>query len=325
MKLTRRKVMHVAAGIAAWPALPRLAFARDYPTHALHIVVGFTAGGTTDAVARLIGQQLSERLGEPVITENRPGAATNVATELVTRAAPDGYTLLLVSPPATINATLYRNLNFNFVRDIAPVASATRAAFVLLINPVVPANSLPEFIAYARANPQSIIMASPGVGTGPHVCGELLKKMAGISMLHVPYRGAAPAIVDLLAGRVQVLFATPAEILQHVRSGRLRVLAVTTAVRTDALPDTPSISEFFPGYEGSFWSGFGVPKSTPAGTIEGLNREINASLADPHVKAKIADLGAAVFINSPEGFGKFITEEAAKWAKVIEFAGIKPV
>jgi tripartite-type tricarboxylate transporter receptor subunit TctC len=323
MKLPRRRFLHLTAGAAALPVVPRSARAQTYPSRPVHLLVGFPPGGAVDITARLIGQWLSERLGQPFVIENRPGAGTNIATEAVVRAPADGHTLLMISPPAAINATLYENLNFNFIRDIAPVATALRGPYILLVNPSVPAKTVPEFIAYAKANPGKISMASAGNGSGPHLAGELFKMMAGIDMPHVPYRGEAPATTDLLGGQVQVLFGTLAAI-ENIKAGKLRALAVTTATRSPALPDIPTLSDFLPGYEVSFWDGFGAPKNTPPEIIDKLNGEINAALADSAMKTRIASFGYSVFANSPADFGKFVADETDKWGKVIRAAAIKP-
>ncbi len=324
MKLPRRQFLHLAAGAAALPAVSRIARAQTYPTRPVRIIVGFTPAGAVDISARIIGRWLSERLGQPFIIENRPGAATNIATEAVVRAPADGYTLLVASPPVAINATLYENLNLNFIRDIAPVATVIRAPYVLEVNPSVPAKTVPEFIAYAKANPGKISMASSGNGSGPHLAGELFKMMAGVEIVHVPYRGEAPAMNDLLGGQVHMLFGTTPVGTEHIRAGKVRALAVTTATRAEVLPDTPSLGDFLPGYEASFWDGFGVPKNTPAEVIEKLNDEINAALADPKIKARFADLGGTTLAGSPADFGKLVAEETEKWAKVIRAANIKP-
>jgi tripartite-type tricarboxylate transporter receptor subunit TctC len=324
VKLPRRRILHLAAGAAALPAVLRVARAQTYPSRPVRIVIGFTPAGAVDISARLIGQWLSERLGQPFIIENRPGAATNIATDAVVRAPADGYTLLMASPPVAINATLYGNLNFNFIRDIAPVATVIRAPFVLEVNPSVPARTVPEFIAYAKANPGKITMASSGNGSGPHLAGELFKIMAGVDMVHVPYRGEAPAMNDLLGGQVQVLFGTTPVAIEHIRAGKMRALAVTTTTRAEVLPDTPNLSDFLPGYEASFWDGFGAPKNTPAEVIEKLNKAINAALADPKIKARFADLGGTALAGSPADFGKLIAEETEKWGKVVRAANIKP-
>ena len=281
MKLPRRQFLHLAAGAAALPAVSRIAWAQAYPTRPVRIIVGFAAGGAADIIARLIGQWLSERLGQPFVIENRPGAGSNIATEAVVRAPPDGYTLLLVGTANAINATLYDKLNFNFIRDIAPVAGIIRVPNVMVVNPSVPAKTVPEFIAYAKANPGKINMASGGIGTAAHVSGELFKMMAGVDMVHVPYRGAAPALTDLLGGQVQVMFASMPSSIEHIRAGKLRALAVTTATRSEALPDIPTVGEFVPGYEASAWYGVGAPKDTPAEIVDKLNKEINAASPIP--------------------------------------------
>jgi len=324
MKLLRRQFLHLAAGAVALPTVSRIALALDYPTRPVHVIVGYPPGSGPDIEARLIGQWLSERLGQPFIIENRPGAASNLATEAVVHAPADGYTLLLVASANASNATLYDKLSFNFIRDIAPVASIMRAPFVMQVNPSFPAKSVPEFVAYAKANPRKINMASSGNGTLPHVCGELFKMMTGIDMVHVPYRGGAPAMVDLISGQVQVGFSVVTETIEHIKSGKLRALAVTTAARSEVLPNVPTISEFVPGYEASAWVGIGAPSNTPTAIIEKLNADINAGLTDPKLKARFAELGATVFVGSPADFGRFIADETEKWAKVVKFAGIKP-
>jgi tripartite-type tricarboxylate transporter receptor subunit TctC len=324
MKLPRRTFLHLAAGAAALTALPRAALARDYPTRPVHIIVSFPAGGPNDIVARLIGQWLSERLGQPFVIENRPGAGGTVGAEVAVRASPDGYTLLLTSTSHTINATMYDNLSFNFVRDIAPVASIVRMPLVMEVNPSFPAKTVPEFIAYAKANQGKINMASAGIGTTPHVFGELFKMMAGVSMVHVPYRGTAPAITDLLGGQVQVYLDPIASSIGYIRAGKLRALAVTTATRSDALPEIPTVGEFVPGFEATQWFGIGAPNKTPAEIIDKLNREINAGLADPTLKARLAELGGTPLLGLPADFGKLIADETEKWAKVIKFANIEP-
>ncbi len=323
MKLPRRTFLRLAAGASALPALSGNAWTQTYPSRPVRVIVPFAPAGDTDLVARLMGQWLSERLGQPFIIENRPGAGTNIGTEAVVRAPADGYTLLLASPPSAINATLYDKLNFVFLRDIAPVAGVIRAPFVLEVNPSVPAKTVPEFIAYAKANPGKISMASAGIGSGPHVAGELFKIMAAVNTVHVPYRGQGPALTDLLAGQVQFYFAGIPSSIQYVRSAKLRALAVTTATRSEALPEISRLSEFLPGYEASFWGGFCAPKSTPTGVIETLNTAINAALSDPRMQARLADLGATPFGGSPADFGKHIAEETEKWAKVIRAANIK--
>ena len=305
------------------PVVSRIASAQAYPTWPVRIVVGLAPGGANDIVARLMGQWLSERLGQQFVIENRPGAASNIATEAVVRAPPDGYTLLLCSVNNAINATLYERLNFNFIRDIAPVAGIIRSPNVMVVNPSVPAKSVPEFMAYVKANPRKLNMASPGTGTGPHLCGELFMMMSGTSMIHVPYRGGGPALTDLLGGQVQVYFPGTVSSIEYIKTGRLRALAVTTERRLDALPDIPTVGEFVPGYEASGWFGVGASKNTPAAIIDKLNKEVNAGLADPKLKARFADLGAAVFPGSSSDFAKFIATETEKWAKVIKFSGAK--
>src|SRR5262245_26396741 len=324
MKLPhRRRFLHLAAGAAALPVVPHIAFAQAYPSRPVRWIVPFPPGGPTDTVARPMGQWLSERLGQPFIIDNRPGAASNIGTEAVVRAPADGHTLLMIAPSSVINATLYEKLNFNVVRDIAPVATITRQSQVMVVNPSFPAKTVLEFITYAKANPGKINMASPGIGTGPHVAGELLKIMAGIDMLHVPYRGTAPAITDLIAGQVQVMFTSPFGLIEYIQAGKLRALAVTTTTRSDALPDLPILGDFVPGYESSGWFGVGAPKNTPAEIIDKLNREINASLADSKMKARLFDMGATPFVSSPADFAKFIAAETEKWGKVIRAANIK--
>src|SRR5262245_42188279 len=323
MKLPRRKFLHLAAGAAALPAVSRIAWAQAYPTRPVRIIVPFAAAGAFDIMARLIGQWLSERLGQPFVIENRPGAGTNIGTETVVKAPPDGYTLLLAGTPNAINATLYEKLNFNFIRDIASVAGISRAPLLMAVHPSVPAKTVPEFIAYAKANPGKISMASAGIGAPSHVSGELFKMMAGVNVVHVPYRGAGPALVDLLAGQVQVGFPSMPSSIEYVRAGKLRALAVTSATRSDALPDIPTVGEFLPGYEASAWYGIGAPKGTPSEIVEKLNTEINAGLAEPKMKARLADLGGDVLALSPADFGKLIADETEKWGKVVKFTGIK--
>jgi tripartite-type tricarboxylate transporter receptor subunit TctC len=323
MKLPRRQFLHLAAGAATLPSMSRFAWAQAYPTRPVHIIVGLAAGGPADLVARLIAQWLSERLGQPFLVENRTGAATNIATEAVVRAPADGYTLLFVTAANAINTSLYEKLSFNLSRDIVPVASLIRAPSVLEINPSVPARTVPEFIAYAKANPGKLTMASSGIGAPSHVFGELFKFMTGVNLVHVPYRGAAPAVADLVAGQVQVYFDPIPNSIGYIRAGKVRPLAITSATRSEALPDVPTVSEFVPGYEGSFWFGVGAPKATPNEIVDKLNNGINAALADPKIKARLADLGGTVLAGSPADFGKFIADETEKWAKVIKFAGIK--
>jgi tripartite-type tricarboxylate transporter receptor subunit TctC len=324
MKLSRRRFLHLAAGVAALPMVTRVALAQTYPTRPVRLLVGFAAGGPNDIIARLIGQWLSERFGQQVIVENRPGAASNIAVDAVARAPPDGYTLLLFGSTNAINTTLYEKLGFNLSRDIAPVASIMRQPNVMLVNPSVLAKTVPEFIAYAKANPGKLNMASSGNGSASHVSGELFKTMAGVDMVHVPYRGGAPALTDLLAGQVQVYFVPIPASIGYIRTGRLRALAVTTATRSEMLPEISTVGEFVPGYEASGWFGIGAPRNTPAAVIEKLNKEIDAGLADPKLKAKLTDLGGTVISGSPADFRKFIAEETEKWANVIKFAGIKP-
>src|SRR5215475_2968286 len=324
MKLPRRNFLRLAAGAAALPAVSRLASAQAYPSRPVRIVVGLAPAGTNDITARLMGQWLSERLGQQFVIENRPGAGTNIATEMVVRAPADGYTLLLVGAYNAINATLYEKLNFNFIRDIAPVASIGRVPLIMVVNPSVPAKTVPEFIVFAKANPGKISMASAGNGSTPHVAGELFKMMAGIDMVHVPYRGNGPAITDLLGGQVQVLFAGTLEAIEHIRAGRLRPLAVTDTTRLEALPDIPTVGEFVAGYEASAWLGLGAPKNTPADIVDKLNKEINAGLGDPKIKAHLTEtLGGTVLAGSPRDFGQFIAGETEKWGKVIRALNIK--
>jgi tripartite-type tricarboxylate transporter receptor subunit TctC len=323
MKLLRREFLHLAAGSAALPTLSRIGWAQTYPSRPVRLIVGFPAGGGADIVGRLISQSLQERLGQPFVIDNRPGAGTNIATEAVVRAPADGYTLGLVGLPNAVNATLYDKLNFNFIRDVAPVAGILRTPEVMVVNPAVPAKTLPEFIAQAKANPGKINMASAGNGSVSHVAGELFVFMAGLNLVHVPYRGAAPALTDLLAGQVQVLFGAVTASIPYINAGKLRLLAVTGAQRSQLLPDTPTVGEFVPGYEASAWYGIGAPKGTPVEIIDRLNTEINAALADPKLKAQIADLGATVLAVSPADLGKLIAEDTEKWAKVIKFANIK--
>ena len=325
MKISRRQLLHIAVGATALLPASRFAWAQTYPSRPVRIIVGFAAGGPNDILARLIGQWLSERLGQPFVIENRPGAGSNIATEAVVRAPPDGYTLLLVGSPNAINATLYNNLNFNFIRDIAPVASLIRGALVMLVHPSVPAKTLPAFIAYAKANPGKLTYGSGGIGGITHITAELFKQQAGgLDILHVPYRGVAPALTDLLGGQVQVLFVNVAPSIGYIRAGKVRALAVTTATRLDTLPDVPTIDEFVPGYEASSVFGLGAPKNTPIEIIEKLNKEINAALADPKFKARLANLDGTVLAGSPADFGKLIADETEKWGKVVKLANIRP-
>jgi len=323
VKLARRRFLQLAGGATAAFTLPRAASALDYPTRPVHLVVGFPPGGSADIVTRLIAQALTERLGQPFVVDNKPGAASNIGTEAVARAAPDGYTLLSVSVANAINATLYGKLNFDYMRDFVPVAVIDRVPNVMEVNPSVPAKTVPEFIAHAKANPGKISMASGGIGSSPHVAGELFKMMTGVDMLHVPYRGVAPALTDLIAGQVQVLFDTVPASIEHIRAGRLRALAVTTASRAEALPEVPTVAEFVPGYEASSFHGVAAPKGTPAEIVAKLNGEINATLADPKLKARLADLGGTVLTGTPADFGKLMTEEIEKWGKVVAFSGAK--
>ena len=324
MSLARRRFLQLTAGAVALPVVSHIAAAQAYPTRPVRIIVGFASGGTLDIIARLLGQWLSERLGQPFVVENRPGGGGNIGTDAVVRAPPDGYTLLLVGSPNMINATLYEKLNFNFIRDIAPVASIDRTPLVMEVNQSFPARSVPEFIAYAKAKPGKINMASAGTGTGQHVAGELFKMMAGVDMTHVPYRSAGPALTDLIGGQVQVMFDSLPASIEHIRTGRLRALAVTTATRLDALPDIPTVADFVPGYEASAVHGIGAPKNTPTEIVDRLNKEINAALADPKMVARLADLGLTVLPGSPADFGKLIAEETEKWGKVVKFSGAKP-
>jgi tripartite-type tricarboxylate transporter receptor subunit TctC len=324
MKLPRRQFLHLAAGAATLPAVSRIAMAQSYPSRPVRLIVGFAAGGINDILARLIGQWLSERLGQPFVVENRSGASGNIATEAVVNATADGYTLLLIGSSNTINATLYEKLNFNFVRDITPVAGIIRAPLVMEVNPIFPAKTVPEFIAYAKANPGKINMGSGGNGTSVQMSGELFKMMTGINMVHVPYRGEGPALSDLVGGQVQVMFSNMPASLEFVRAGKLRALAVTTASRSEALPDLPTVGEFVPGYEASGIGGVGAPRGTPAEIVDKLNREVNAALTDRRMKVRFADLGAMALVGSSGEFGKLIADEIEKWAKVVKFSGAKP-
>jgi len=323
MKLPRRHFLCLTAATAALSIPPsRLARASEFPARPVRIVVGFAAGGGTDIIARLVGQWLSERLGQPFVIENRPGAGTNIATEAVVRARPDGYSLLLIGAPNSISATLYKNLSFDFVRDITPVGSIAREPYVIVLSPSVKAGTVPEFIALAKANPGKLNMASAGIGSGTQVSGELFKIMAGVNLVHVPYRGASLAITDLLAGQVHVFFSTMPACIQHIRSGSLRALAVTTAKRSDALPDVPTVGEFLPGYEASGWYGIGAPRNTPAEIVEKLNREVNAGLVEPKLIAHLGEQGAVAFANSPADFERFIADETVKWGNTIRAANL---
>jgi tripartite-type tricarboxylate transporter receptor subunit TctC len=323
MKLPRRNFLHLAAGAASLPAISCLARAQAYPSRPVRLIVPFGPAGATDISARLIGQWLSERLGQQFVIENRPGAGGNVGTEAVVRAAPDGYTLGLFGTPSAINATLYDKLNFNFVRDIAPIAPIVRFPYIMVVNLSVSAKTLPEFIAYAKTNPGKINMASPGIGSVPHVNGELFKVMTGTNLVHVPYRSAAAVMTDLVSGQVQLYFGTTASSLEYVRTGKLRALAVTIERRLDALPDIPAVAEFVPGYEASGWFGVGAPWNTPVEIIDKLNKEIDAGVADPKMKARLVDLGGLALTGSPSDFGKLIVEETEKWGKVVKLSGAK--
>ena len=325
MKLPhRRQFLHLASGAVALPALSRIASAQTYPTRPVRLVVGFAAGQAIDILARLIAQSLSERFGQQFIVENRPGGGGNIATEAVVRAPPDGYTLLAVGSNNMINATLYEKLNFDFIRDIALVASIYRVPQVMEVNPSFPAKTLPELIAYAKANPGKINFASAGNGSVAHVTAELFKMMACVNMQHVPYRGAAPALTDLLGGQVHLMFDNMPSSIEHIRAGRLRPLAVTATARLEGLPDVPTVADFLPGFETSAWAGIGAPKNTPAEIIDQLNRETNAALADPKLKARVADLGGMVFPLSPAEYEKRVAEETEKWGKVVKFSGARP-
>jgi tripartite-type tricarboxylate transporter receptor subunit TctC len=323
MKLPRRGFLHLAAGAAALPAVSRMASAQAYPRRPVRLIVSVAAGGSSDIVARLTGQWLSERLSQQFIIDNRPGGSNNIGAEAAIKAAPDGYTLYLANVANAINATLYQRLNFNFVRDISPVAGIIRVPVVMVVNPSVPAQTVPEFIAYAKANPGKINYASAGIGTSLHMTGELFKMMTGVDMVHVPYRGAGPALTDLVGGQMQVMFDNMPSSIGFIRDGKLRPLAVTTATRWEGLPDVPSVAEFVPGFEASAWFGVGAPKNTPAEIIDKLNKEINAILADPKMKAQFADLGGTVLPGSPADFGKLISDETEKWGKVVKAANIK--
>jgi tripartite-type tricarboxylate transporter receptor subunit TctC len=320
----RREFLHLAAGAAAVPAVSRVAWAQTYPSRPVRWIVPYPAGGPTDIVARLMGQWLSERLGQQFVIENRPGGAANIGTEAVVRSAPDGYTLLLISSAHAINATLFDKLNYNFLRDIAPIASIMRTPLVMQVNPSVPAKTLPEFIAYAKPDPGKINLASSGNGTPGHVSGELFKMMSGLNLQHVPYRGDAPAITDLIGGQVQVWFGSTIASIEHIKAGKIRALAVTTAMRTELLPEVSTIGEVVLGYEASSWYGVGAPSGTPTEVIDKLNREINAALVDPKMKARLADYGGTPLPGSPAEFGSLLATETEKWGKVIKFANIKP-
>ncbi len=324
MKLPRRTFLHLALGAAALPAISRKTWAQVYPTRPVRLIVGFAPGGTPDLLARIAGEWLSERLGQPFVIENRPGSGSNTATEAVVNAIPDGYTLLLASIANSVNATIYDKLGYNFIRDVAPVAGLDRQPQVVVVNPSIAPRTLPEFIAYAKANPGKINMASPGNGTGPHIAGELFKMMAGVDMVHVPYRVGPLALTDLLSGHVQVFFGATASTIEYIRSGRLRPLAVTTTARLDALPDVPTVGEFVAGYEATQWYGIVAPKNTPPEIVDRLNGQINAAFDDARTSARFAALGGARLRISPAALGKLMADETEKWAKVVKFAGLKP-
>jgi tripartite-type tricarboxylate transporter receptor subunit TctC len=324
MKLPRRQFLHLAAGAAALPVASRIARAQTYPTQPVRIIVGFGPGGVSDILARLIGQWLSERFGRPFVVDNRPGAGTNIATEAVARAPADGYTLLWLTSSNAINTTLYDKLNFDFSRDIAPVASIVLVPSVMEVNSQFPTKTVPEFIAYAKANPGKINMGAAGPGSSTHIFGELFKMMAGVNLVPVQYRSSGPALTDLMAGQVQVMFDPLGSSIEYIRAGRLRALAVTTATRSEALPDVPTVGDFVPGYEASLWQGIGAPKSTPPEIVDRLNKEINAALADPKIKARLADLGSTPLVSSPGDFGNLIASDTEKWGRVIRSANIKP-
>jgi tripartite-type tricarboxylate transporter receptor subunit TctC len=323
MKLLRRKFLQLAAGVAVLPVLSRFARAQSYPSRPVRIIVGFPSGGPTDLLARIMGQWLSDRLSQPFIVESRPGASGNIAVEAVIRAPADGYTLLVVVPGNATSNALFDKLDFNFIRDTAPVGAISHGPLVMAINPAIPAQTVPEFIAYAKARPGQVNFASPGNGAVIHLCGELFKMMTGINMVHVPYRGNGPALTDLIAGQVQMMFADTPSSIEHIKAGKLRALAVTSIMRSEILPEVPTVSEFLPGFEAGNWFGIVAPRNTPVEIINKLNNEMNAALADPAIKARLASLGAAAFAGSPADFGKFIAAEAEKWGKVIRTAGIK--
>jgi tripartite-type tricarboxylate transporter receptor subunit TctC len=324
MKLPhRRQFLHLAAGAISLPASSHIASAQTYPARPIRLIVPFTPAGGTDVMARLLGQPLSERLGQQIVVENRPGAGGNIGTETVVRAAPDGYTLLMMLTPNAVNATLFEKLNFNFIRDIAPVAGVSREPNVLLVHPSVPANTVGDFITYVKANPGKITVASSGNGTSPHIASELFKMMSGANMVHVPYRGAGPALIDLLGGQVQAMFATMSSSLAYIKDGKLRPLAVTTSTRSEVLPDVPTVDDTVPGYEASTWYGVGAPRNTPTEIVEKLNREINAILIDQRMKAKLATLGNSTLMLTPAQLGKLVADETEKWGKVIRAANIR--
>jgi tripartite-type tricarboxylate transporter receptor subunit TctC len=324
MKLPRRRFLQIAAGAAALPAVSRIARAQSYPTRPVRLIIGYPPGGSADITARLTGQWLSERLGQPVVVESRPGAATNLATEAVVRAPPDGYTLLLVAPANAINATLYDKLSFDSLRDLVPVAGIIRFPNVVVVNPSLPVKTIPELISYAKANPGKLNMASSGNGSTIHMSGELFKMLTGITMVHVPYRGGAPALTDLMGGQVQVMFDNIPTSAEHIKAGKLRGLAVTSAARSEVLPDLPTVADFLPGYEASAWYGLGAPKGTPDEIVDKVNKAMNAILADPKSQARFKELGASLLPGSPADFGKLLAEETEKWGKVVKFSGAKP-
>jgi tripartite-type tricarboxylate transporter receptor subunit TctC len=323
MKFARRRFLQLVAGAAVLPAVSDVARAETYPARPIRLIIGYTPGGSADLTARLMGQWLSERLGQPFVIENRPGGGTNIATEAVVRAEPDGYTVLLVAPANAINATLYEKLNFNFLRDIDPIAGIIRFPNVVAVNPSLPVKSIPELIAYAKANPGKLNMASSGNGSTIHMSGELFKMMTGIDMVHVPYRGGAPALTDLISGQVQVMFDNIPTCAEHVKSGKLRGLAITSTTRSEVLPDLPPVADFLPGYEASAWYGFGAPKGTPPEIIARLNKETNAVLADATAKKRFAELGAFLLPGSAADFGKLLADETEKWGKVVKFSGAR--
>ena len=324
MKLPRRKFLHLAVGAVALPFAPHIARAQAYPARPVRLIVGFAPGGTPDLLARFIGEWLSERLGQPFVIENRPGAGSNTATEAVVNATPDGHTLLLAAIANSVNATIYEKLSYNFIRDVTPVAGLDRQPQVVVVNPSITPKTLPEFIAYAKANPGKVNMASPGNGTGPHIAGELFKMMAGIDMVHVPYRAGPLALTDLLSGQVQVFFGATASTIEYIRSGRLRPLAVTTSARLEALPDVPTVGEFVGGYEASQWYGIVAPKNTPPEMVDKLNGLVDAAFDDARTRARFASLGGTPLMLSPAELGKLIADETEKWARVVKFAGLKP-
>jgi tripartite-type tricarboxylate transporter receptor subunit TctC len=324
MKLPRRRFPHLAAGAAALPAVSRIAWAQAYPARPVRIIVGYAAGGVNDILARLMGQWLAERLGQPFVVGNKPGAGSNIATETVVRSAADGYTLLLVSAANAINATLYDKLNFNFIRDIAPVSGIGRVSNVMVVNPSFPAKTIPEFIAYAKASPGKIAMASAGIGSPQHVGGELFKMLTGVNVVHVPYRGGAPALTDLIGGQVHVYFSSAGSAIEYIKADKVRALGVTSAQRSTALPNVPTIAEFVPGYEASAWYGLGVPRNTPAAIVEKLNKEVHAGLSAPKLNARLAEFGAMPLVGSSTEFAALLADETDKWGKVVKFASIKP-